>query len=59
MAMVKVEHGSGIASIENSLENTAYENTEIDKEQKATHWESAPDRKRIHKNVFEFLKTWQ
>jgi hypothetical protein len=37
MVMGKVEHGSGMASVENSLESTAYENTETDAEQKATH----------------------
>lgn len=28
MVMRKVEHSSGMASVENSLESTAYENTE-------------------------------
>ena len=37
MVMGKVEHSSGMASVENSLENTAYENTETDGEQKITH----------------------
>ena len=37
MVMGKVEHGSGMASVENSLENTAYKNTETDAQQKATH----------------------
>jgi len=42
MIMGKVEQGSGmdgsgIASVENSLENTVYENTETDAKQKATH----------------------
>jgi hypothetical protein len=37
MVMGKVEHGSGVGSVDNSLENTAYENTETDAEQKATH----------------------
>jgi hypothetical protein len=37
MVMGKVEHGSGMASVENSLENTVYENTETDAEQKATY----------------------
>jgi hypothetical protein len=38
MVMGKVEHGSGMASVENSLKNTAYENdTETDAKQKATH----------------------
>jgi len=37
MVMGKVEHGSGMASVENSLENTVYENTETDAERKATH----------------------
>ena len=32
MVMGKVEHGSGVASVEDSLENTAYENTETDAE---------------------------
>lgn len=30
MVMGKVEHGSRMASVENSLKDTAYENTEID-----------------------------
>jgi hypothetical protein len=37
MVMGKVEHGSGMASVENSLENTVYENTETHAEQKATY----------------------
>ena len=37
MVMGKVEHGSGMASVDNSLENTACENTETDAEQKVTH----------------------
>ena len=37
MVMGKVEHGSGMASIENGLENTVYVNPEKDAEQKATH----------------------
>ena len=57
MVVGKVEHGSGMASVENCLENTAYENTETDAEQKATHKESAPNWKRIDKNDFEILKT--
>ena len=36
MVMGKVEHGPGMASVENSLENTDL-NTETDAEQKATH----------------------
>ena len=35
MIMGKVEHSSGMASVKNSLENTAYENIEIDAEQNA------------------------
>jgi hypothetical protein len=37
MVMGKVEHGSGMGSVENGLENTACENTETDAEQKVTH----------------------
>jgi len=37
MVMGKVEHASGMVSVENTLENTAYENTETDAEQKSTH----------------------
>lgn len=36
MVMGKVEHGPGMASVENSLENTAFENTKTDAEE-ATH----------------------
>jgi hypothetical protein len=59
MVMRKVEHASGMASVDNSLESTVYENTETDAGQKATHEESAPNWKRINKNEFELLKACQ
>jgi hypothetical protein len=37
MVMRKIEHGSGMASVENSLKNGVYEITETDSEQKDTH----------------------
>ena len=37
MVMGKIEHGSGMASVENSLENMASENTKTEAERKATH----------------------
>jgi hypothetical protein len=59
MIMRKVEHGSGMGRVENSLESTVYENTETDAGQKATHEESAPNWERINKNEFELLKACQ
>jgi hypothetical protein len=37
MVVGKVEHGSGMTSVKNSLEDTTYRNEKTDAEQGATH----------------------
>jgi len=58
MVVGKVEQGSGMASVENSLNNTMGIRKRT-QDQRATHQESAPNWKRINEDFFELLKTCQ